>query len=203
MEVASAASLNAYGNHPQMAAREMARTIVNERLKREQRDGVVSSALSDYFTLSALDSSDGKLFLGGLYKDQPLREASQRDEPAENYPSHLNFNSVAQLTSDANQSSQVLLRVLWSLRNELGRESVDKLLAGTLKQLDVPKTEGGVVASIAPLLGGLPPAYVKRNHEFEIYAFLSSLRREGALSGNEILADAIARRAKEIGIVLQ
>lgn len=124
---------------PTFVAREFAKSVVQRDIvSLVEEGGLLANALGDYFALSALDPSRPEVLPDALFQGLPMREAPERRYPPAQYPPTLNFNSVGQMTEDIPQSAQVLLRLLWDLRREFGRDLADELAFDGMLHLKIP-----------------------------------------------------------------
>lgn len=86
---------------------------------------IIEEALADYFSASATNS-DPKLM--NWSESLPGREGVKRNLMGSQYPHHLNMNSLAQVNDDDHMSSQLIFRILWTIRDRFGRDQLDPLV---------------------------------------------------------------------------
>jgi len=120
------------------------------------------------------------------------------------YPEHLNFNTVAQMSGDAHDSSQVIGRYLWKLRTEMGREKLDPLIVKALPYIGRYRRHAETRFGRAPGYGE-PGVLVDRfRNQREAFIFVAALMHASRESGEtRAKQTAIAKHAGPFGMPLE
>lgn len=161
--------------------------------------GPIDEALADYFPMSALNEKHPMMGDGAFVDGLPLREAVERQYSQE-YPEHLNMNHLSQVSGDSHKSSQLILRMLWRVRDAVGARTLDPIIARTIPTLGPNRKAVSILFPLAPGYGSTHNVIDTLQNVYEMYLFAGSIYRVAEKSGNGKLQALILASAEEAGL---
>ncbi len=185
-KMATNESLDELGTDGAVFGHELTHSMIHDLLAGTDAkagvQGPVEEALADYFPMSAKNMKEPVLGFGVQFQGLPMREDVQRQYEGE-YPEHLNFNTVAQISGDVHNSSQVIGRYLWQLRSQFGREKLDKAIVAALPLVSRFRRQSEPLFRSPPTYGRAQDPIATFRNQREAYVFLAALMRASQNEG--------------------